>query len=65
MVEPVRPTAMGPQKYKNETRSIYISVAIISVFFFFMCPAMGRANERKKIQNETEVRGKPAIQVCL
>ena len=41
MVEPVRPTAMGPQKYKNETRSIYISVAIISVFSFFYVPRYG------------------------
>ena len=40
---------MGQQKYKNKTQKIVvISAAIISVFLFRMCPAMGWANKRNK-----------------
>ena len=55
---------MRPLKYKNETKKLFISPAIISAFSFCMCPAMGWASERKKkYKNEMEVRGILAIQV--
>ena len=56
----LRPSAMGPLKYKNETRKV-----VHFFFLFCMCWAMlcaGRV-KGKKYRNETEVRGILAIQV--
>ena len=33
-----RSTAMGPQKYKNENKKLFISAAILSVFSFLYVP---------------------------
>ena len=46
----LRPTAMGPLKYKMKQKKLFISAANISVFSFLYVPAMGWASERKKIQ---------------
>ena len=58
----VRPTALGPQKYKMKHKSVLISVANI-FYFFFVSPAIGWANNRKNNKNETEVRVRLAVQV--
>ena len=36
-----RPTAMGPQKYKNELHFFFIAAAIISDIFFLYVPRYG------------------------
>ena len=48
---------MGPLKCKNETlKFVHFYGNSFCIFFFVMCPAMGRASEQKN-KNETEVRG--------
>ena len=51
---------MGPQKYKNEEdKHLLISAAILPVFSYCMCPAIGWASERKSVyKNETEDLGR-------
>ena len=55
-IDGIRPTAMGSQKYKNETQKFVVFLRQLFLISFFVCsPLWAGRIKKKQNKNETEV----------